>query len=48
MTLKVTMTFMFALTYFMTSKVKGHDPKSHGNLCGQFDIVNYPKRSQGR
>ena len=26
---------------------KGHDPKVHGDLCGQFDLVNDPKMSQG-
>ena len=26
---------------------RGHDPKGHGDLCFQFDLVRYPKMSQG-
>ena len=44
------------LTWFMTPKGHGvirvqrdllYDPKGNGDLCGQFDLVYYPKRSQG-
>ena len=48
MTPKVTVTFVVGSTYFMTTKGHGvisgrrdllYDPKVHGDLCGQFDLV---------
>ena len=56
MTLKVIVTFVVGLTYFMTPKGQGvirgrrdlhYDPEGHGDLCGQFDLVYGPKRSRG-
>ena len=50
------MTFVVSLTLFMTLKGNGvirgcgdilYDPKVHRDLCGRFDLVYDPKRSQG-
>ena len=58
MTPKVKVTFVVGFTLFLTPKghrvIKGrrdllYDPKSHGDLCGLFDlhIVNDPKKVTG-
>ena len=52
----VTVTFVVGLTFFMTPIGHGvircrsdllYDPKDHGDLCGRFDLLHYPKRSRG-
>ena len=52
---KVTVTFLVGLILFMISKgyrlIRGrqdllNDHKGHGDLCGKFDLVYDPKRSQ--
>ena len=55
MTQKITVTFEVDLTLFRTPKghgARGHrdllyDPKVHGDLCGRFDLVYYPKKITG-
>ena len=50
------MKFDVGLTKFMTLKrnrvIRGrrdllYDPKGNSDLCGMFDLLNDPKRSQG-
>ena len=49
---KATLIFLVGLTKFMTPKgqrfIRGrrdqlYDPKGHGDLCGQFDLVFLPQ-----